>query len=64
MGANDVHGEPIATMTLPKCYKATVNETETITEAQPFCRVRSRSGPVNLRALGLRIPATSHVERS
>src|SRR6202165_1856815 len=33
--------EPISTMTLAKCYKATVNESETIIEAQPFCLVRS-----------------------
>jgi hypothetical protein len=26
-------------MMLPQCYKATVNESETITEAQMFCAV-------------------------
>jgi hypothetical protein len=62
MGANDVHGE--ATMTLWKCYKATVNETETITEAQPVCRVRSHSVPTSLRAPGSGFPAMPHVERS
>src|SRR6195256_1580858 len=35
--------EPISTMTLDRCYKPTVNESETITEAQPICSVRSRS---------------------
>jgi hypothetical protein len=29
-------------MTMPGCYKASVNESETITEAQPFCWVRAR----------------------
>ena len=29
-------------MTLAGCYKATVNESETITEAQPVCSVRSQ----------------------
>jgi hypothetical protein len=56
--------EPIATMTLPKCYKATVNETETITEAQPFCRVRSRSVPMSWRTSGFGFPATPYIERS
>jgi hypothetical protein len=56
--------EPIATMTLPGCYKATVNESETITEAQAFCRVRSRSVPLSLQASGFGFPATPHIERS
>jgi len=30
-------------MMLVKCYKATVNESETINEAQPLCLVRGRS---------------------
>jgi hypothetical protein len=51
-------------MTLPKCYNATVNETETITDAQPFCRVRGRRGPMSLRAPGFGFPATPHIERS
>jgi hypothetical protein len=51
-------------MTLPKCYNATVKETETITEAQPVCRVRSRSVPTSLRAPGFGFPAMPHVERS
>jgi hypothetical protein len=51
-------------MTLPRCYKATVNESETITEAQPFWLVRSRSGTSELRAFGLGFPAAPHIERS
>src|ERR1700704_2743041 len=35
--------EPISTMTLPRCYKPTVNESETITEAQPLCWVPGRA---------------------
>ncbi len=51
-------------MTLPRCYKATVNESETITEAQPFCRVRSYSETSELRASGFGFPAVPHIERS
>ncbi len=51
-------------MTLRRCYKATVNESETITEAQPFCSVRSRSETSELRASGFRFPVAPHVERS
>ena len=42
MGARDVHGAGLhrGTRMLPGCYKATVNESETITEAQQFCAVR------------------------
>jgi hypothetical protein len=56
--------EPIATMTLPEWYKATVNESETITEAQLFCRVRGRCETSELRASGSRFPAAPHIERS
>jgi hypothetical protein len=56
--------EPIATMTLPEWYKATVNEPETITEAQLFCRVRDRRETGELRAAGFRFPAAPHIERS
>jgi len=56
--------EPIATMTLPEWYKATVNESETITEAQLFRRVRSRRETSELRASGSRFPAAPHIERS
>jgi hypothetical protein len=51
-------------MTSPGCYKATVNEPETITEAQPFCLVCSRSGTSELRGFGLGFPAASTIERS
>jgi hypothetical protein len=51
-------------MTLPGCYKATVNESETITEAQPLCSVRSRSGPNELKAFGTGFPAVPPIERS
>jgi hypothetical protein len=56
--------EPISTMALPECYKATVNESETITEAQPFCLVCSRSGTSELRGFGLGFPAAPTIERS
>jgi hypothetical protein len=48
-------------MVLPGCYKATVNESETITAAEPFGPVRGRGG---LKALGLRFSVTSPIERS
>jgi hypothetical protein len=51
-------------MTLGRCYKATVNESETITEAQPFCSVRGRSEASEFRAFGYRFPAVPHIERS
>jgi hypothetical protein len=46
------------------CYKATVNESETIIEAQPFCWVRSRSEPSERRAFGFAFPVAAHIERS
>jgi hypothetical protein len=49
-------------MTLPGCYKATVNESETITEAQPFSSVRNRGETSDFRACGFGLPA--HIERS
>jgi len=42
VGADNVHGR-IAGMTVPGGYRRTVNESETITAAQPFCRVRVRN---------------------
>jgi hypothetical protein len=48
-------------MTLCRCYKATVNESETITEAQPFCPVRNRGKANEPRAL---FPVVPHIERS
>jgi hypothetical protein len=56
--------EPISTMTLPGCYKATVNESETITEAQPFCLVRRYGETGDSWAFGLRLPVVPHIERS
>jgi hypothetical protein len=56
--------EPISTMSLPGCYKATVNESETIIEAQPFCSVRSRSETSEPNAFGFRVPIAPHIERS
>src|SRR4029078_7563733 len=39
--------EWISTMTLGGCYNASVNESETITEAQPVCPVRTPARPGN-----------------
>ena len=51
-------------MTLGRCYKASVNESETITEAQPFCLVGSRGETGGLRDFGFRLPGPPHIERS
>jgi hypothetical protein len=51
-------------MTSPECYKASVNESETITEAQPFCWVRSRGVTDGRRAIGFGFPVAPHIERS
>jgi hypothetical protein len=51
-------------MTLPGCYKATVNESETITEAQPFSSVRCRNETSEFRACGFGFPAPAYSERS
>ena len=51
-------------MILRGCYKATVNESETITEHNGFCSVRSRSETGEFRALGRSFPAVPHIERS
>ena len=48
-------------MIVPECYKATVNESETITAAQRFRPVRGRGG---LQASGLRFSVMSPIERS
>jgi hypothetical protein len=50
-------------MTLAGCYKATVNESETITEAQPLCWVRSRREASEFPRFG-RYPVAPHIERS
>jgi hypothetical protein len=46
------------------CYKPTVNESETITEAQPFWLARSRSDANQLRTSGFRYPVAPYVGRS
>jgi hypothetical protein len=51
-------------MILRRCYKATVNESETITEAQPFCSVRSRDETGEPGSFDFRFPAAPHIERS
>ena len=51
-------------MTLAGCYMATVNESETITEAQPMGLVRSRSGANGPDAFGFRFAVAAHIERS
>ena len=51
-------------MTQPGFYNATVNESETITDAQPFGRVRRRGETSGLEACGLRFPVAPHIERS
>jgi hypothetical protein len=51
-------------MTLRGCYKPTVNESETITEAQPFCLARFRSETSAPRAMGFRFPVPPQIERS
>jgi hypothetical protein len=48
-------------MVVPGCYKATVNESETITAAQPFRPVRGRGG---LQASDRRVSVVSLIERS
>jgi hypothetical protein len=49
-------------MLLRGCYKATVNESETITEAQRFCSVRSHGETGESEAFGF--PAAPPIERS
>ena len=46
------------------CYKATVNESETIIEAQPLCLVRSGGETSGRRAFGFAVPVAAHIERS
>jgi hypothetical protein len=47
-----------------KCYKATVNETETINEAKPLCLVCGRGETNGLEATGFRSPVAPLIERS
>jgi hypothetical protein len=53
--------EPLSTMTLSRCYKATVNEPETITEAQPFYAV---DRPQRVARLWLPVSGRCPIERS
>ena len=46
-------------VSLPGCYIATVNESETITDAQEFCPVRSQKR--GLRAANGGFPAKVHI---
>ena len=56
--------EPVSTRILARCYKASVNEPETITEAQHFCLVRGRGAISKLKANGFRLLVVPHIERS
>src|SRR5439155_22889600 len=51
--------EPVSTVSLPGCYIATVNESETITDAQEFCPARAQNSRPRAPAEGL--PATVRV---
>jgi hypothetical protein len=51
-------------MTLPGCYKPTVNESETITEAQPFCWARAEGDANGVAASGFGVPVVPHMSRS
>jgi hypothetical protein len=51
-------------MMLLKCYKASVNESETITEAKPLCWVRRRREAGEFGAFGPGFPLAPQVERS
>ena len=64
MRANDVHGADVHNDILAECYKPTVNEPETITEAQPLCLVRRAGEADEPRARGLPVPAAPLIERS
>ena len=47
-----------------ECYKPSVNESETITEAQPLCWFAAEATANELEACGFRVPAAPHIERS
>jgi hypothetical protein len=51
-------------MMLRRCYKASVNESETITDAKPFCRVRRRRETGEFGAFGPGFPLAPQIERS
>ena len=61
MGANDVHGAR-STVSLPGCYIATVNESETITDAQPFCADGAADGRFPARVQAGRSPVQDHIK--
>ncbi len=71
MRANDVHGVNLHNDAAnaafgngaPGCYKATVNESETINRAKPLCLARGRreGGP---GATGFGFPVAPLIERS
>jgi hypothetical protein len=56
--------ERFSTMNLARCYKSTVNESETITAAKPLCLVRCRSETGEFRAFGGGFPGLRPIERS
>src|ERR1044072_1604795 len=62
--------EPISTVSLSGCYIATVNESETITVAKPFCPVGSQTGGPQAQSWGPGsgsspgFMAAAHTERS
>ncbi len=51
-------------MILARWYKASVNESETINEAQPPCLVRGRSEARRPEATGFRFAVVPPIERS
>ncbi len=64
MGANDVHGANLHNDAGRNATSATVNESETINEAQPLCLVRGRSETSGPGATGFGFPAAPLIERS
>jgi hypothetical protein len=51
-------------MMLPGCYKPTVNESETIAEAQPYCLFRGRGETIESQVFGFGLAMPPHLERS
>jgi len=64
MRANDMHGANVHNDIVAECYKPTVNESETITEAQPLCWFAAKATPMSPGARGLPVPAAPPIERS
>jgi hypothetical protein len=56
--------QPISTKMLPGCYKATVNESETITEAQPMGRVPGIGEAGEQARLRIQVFRSAPIERS